>query len=202
VLLELISSRAMTAEEFISISGKLKTNIDNTQQTLENLLNWSLTQMQGIKTDVKEISLSDALNQTCNLLEETAAAKQITIFKEIPEHAHAMADPNQLQIILRNLVHNAIKFSKAGSIVKLFVKPVGTYWKIIIEDTGIGMSQEEVNGLLTANSYFSKSGTQQEKGTGLGLLLCKEFIKLNNGELEIKSDPGKGSTISVSIPQG
>jgi signal transduction histidine kinase len=127
--------------------------------------------------------------------------KKITILKEIPEHAQVMADPNQLQIIFRNLLHNALKFSKTGSTVNLSVKPYGTFWKIIIQDTGIGMSQDEVNSLLTTQNYFSKSGTQQEKGTGLGLLLCKEFIKLNNGELEIKSTPGIGSILTVSLPQ-
>lgn len=201
VLLDMLSTHVMTPEEFIGLSAKLKTNIDNTQQTLENLLNWSLTQMQGIKTEAKEVSLSKAIDQTCNLLTEAAASKAITIRKEISNQALAMVDPNQLQIIIRNLLHNAIKFSKANTAIDISVKPHGTFWKILIQDSGIGMNQEEIDALLNSSLYFSKVGTHQEKGTGLGLLLCKEFIKLNNGKIQIESIPGSGTTIFIYVPQ-
>lgn len=200
-LLELLADKSMTPEEFVSVSGKLKTNIDSTQQTLENLLNWCLTQMEGIKTIKSQVPLTKAIDQACALLNDAASSKEITWKKNFVEYALASVDRNQLQLILRNLLHNAIKFSKTNSVVNLSITPQENFWKISIHDTGVGMNKEEINTVLNTHYYFSKYGTKQEKGTGLGLMLCKEFIKLNNGFLEIESEIDQGTTISVLLPK-
>lgn len=200
-LLGLLANKSMTPEEFVTLSDKLKTNIDSTHQTLENLLNWCLTQMEGIKTETRQVVLATSIDQACTLLNDMAHAKNITCNKDFSENAIALVDPNQLQIILRNLFHNAIKFSKSGTTVNLSVKPSDTFWRISINDTGVGMSKEEINTILNTNDHFSKFGTQQEKGTGLGLMLSKEFIRLNHGRIEIESEVGKGTSISVYLPR-
>jgi signal transduction histidine kinase len=197
----MLTNKTMTPEEFVLLSDKLKTNIDGTHQTLENLLNWCLTQMEGIKTEAKEVVLANAIDQACSLLNDAALAKGISCKKDFAENAKALADPNQLQLILRNLFHNAIKFSRAETSVNLSIKSSDSFWRITIHDTGVGMSKEEVNTILNTHYYFSKFGTQQEKGTGLGLMLCKEFIKLNHGQLEIESEINKGTSISVLLPK-
>ena len=107
----------------------------------------------------------------------------------------------QKALILRNLFHNAIKFSRPDSTVEISVKDAANFWKITIQDSGIGMSEEEINTILNTKDHFSKYGTKQEKGTGLGLMLSKEFIMLNNGKLEIKSEVEKGTAISVYVPK-
>jgi signal transduction histidine kinase len=119
--------------------------------------------------------------------------------KNIPEEAYVLVDLNHLRLIFRNLIHNAIKFSTAQSAVTISAVPAYSFWKITIQDTGIGMTEQEVNMVLNSN-YFTKHGTSQEKGTGLGLMLCREFIRLNQGKLEVVSKPQAGTSISFFLP--
>jgi len=200
-LLSLLANKSMTPEEFVMVSDKLKVNIDSTHQTLENLLNWCLTQMEGIKTERRHVTLTNAIEQTCNLLNDMAIAKGILFNKDIAENSNALVDPDQLQLILRNLFHNAIKFSRPDTAINISVKSSDIFWMVTIQDTGIGMNREEINTILNTSEHFSKHGTQQEKGTGLGLMLSKEFIKLNQGKIEIESEVEKGTSISVYLPK-
>ncbi|MEJ1236491.1 ATP-binding protein [Chryseolinea sp. T2] len=199
-LLSLLTTKAMTADEFISISQKLKTNLNVTQRTLENLLNWSLSQMDGIKTESRSFDVSAVIEEVCNLMSEVAERKHLTFETNGSLPTKVMADLNQVQLILRNLVHNAIKFSKQNSSIRVITSTTASHCIIQIEDHGIGMTTEETEMLQDRPHHFTKVGTHEEKGTGLGLLLCKEFVKRNGGELKIQSTPGKGTTVSFTIP--
>ncbi len=201
VLFGMITNKTMTQEEFLALSVKLKSTVDNTHRTLENLLNWCLSQMDGIKTEAKPIELSQAIDEACKLLEDMSNTKKITLQKEIEKNAAVLADPNQLQLILRNLIHNAIKFSKPEAIVQITATQSGDYWKITLRDSGVGMTDQEITTILDTQDYFSKYGTGQEKGTGLGLMLCKEFISRNKGKLEIESSQNQGTAISIYLPK-
>jgi two-component system sensor histidine kinase/response regulator len=189
----------MTAEEFITLSDKLKSNLNVTQQTLENLLSWALSQMDGIKTEKKKIEITSSIEEACRLMEEVAVRKNVSLHKQLKEPLHVWADSDQLQLILRNLIHNAIKFSTLNERVHILAYRENTHCQITVKDSGIGMSQEEIDRLTGSRVYFSKEGTQQEKGTGLGLLLCKEFIVRNGGNLHITSKPGTGTEISFTL---
>lgn len=199
-LLSLLTTKAMTAEEFIIISQKLKTNLNVTQRTLENLLNWSLSQMDGIKTETKNFDVLGVIEEVCNLMNEIAERKHLTFETSESVPTAVMADMNQVQLVLRNLIHNAIKFSKQNSAIRVVTSSNATHCTIQVEDSGIGMTAEETEMLQERPHYFTKVGTHEEKGTGLGLLLCKEFVKRNGGDLYIQSSPGKGTTVSFSIP--
>lgn len=199
-LLSLLTTKAMTADEFINISQKLKTNLNVTQRTLENLLNWSLSQMDGIKTETKRFDLRVVIDEVCNLMGEIAERKYLTFETSMSSPTTVMADLNQVQLILRNLIHNAIKFSKQNSVIKVVTTSNASHCTVQIEDHGIGMTREEAEMLQDRPHHFTKVGTHEEKGTGLGLLLCKEFVKRNGGELRIQSTPGKGTTVSFTIP--
>ena len=118
------------------------------------------------------------------LLEEQASRKNIVIDNLVTDDIHVCVDLNQFQLILRNLIHNAIKFSKANQKVVVSAFKDKQYCHLKVADAGIGMNQDEIN-LITDSEYFTKVGTQQEKGTGLGLLLCKEFVKRNGGMINI-----------------
>lgn len=199
-LLELLTRKKVTADEFTAISEKLKNNVDMTQRTLENLLSWSLSQMEGIKADRKIINIRSNIQEACRLMDVTAQSKNINIDKNIDDDLMVNADANQVQLILRNLIHNAIKFSKPSDRIFVTASRVQDRCLITVKDSGIGMSATELQTLKSSNEHFSKAGTQQERGTGLGLLLCKEFIKMNGGDIDIKSETDRGTEINFTLP--
>ena len=198
-LLELLTNRSMASEEFFAISDKLKSNLDVTQRTLENLLNWSLSQMDGIKTELERVEIKCLLDEGCRLMDEAAKRKNVTIENTSKEPIYVVADPNQIQLILRNLIHNAIKFSKEGGKVLISAHAEGSRCCVQVKDFGIGMTKAEIGMIMASQEYFTRAGTQQEKGTGLGLLLCKEFIMRHGGTLNIESFPGKETTASFTL---
>jgi len=198
-LLDLFTKKLMTADEFISLSGKLKENLNVTQRTLENLLNWSLSQMGGLRTERRNVDLSHCIDESCSLMEDIAARKKITLQRDIHHSLRVWADPDQLQVILRNLIHNAIKFSGFDETVIIKTVHDKKYCHIIVKDRGIGMTPQEIDTVLGSKQYFSKTGTEQEKGTGLGLMLCKEFITGNGGTMDIRSTIGEGTEVSLTL---
>lgn len=198
-LLDMFTKNLMTADEFIGISGKLKDNLNITQRTLENLLNWSLSQMGGIKTEQKKIDVNECLTEASRLMEEAAARKNIVIELRTQDSIKVWADPDQLQVVLRNLIHNAIKFSSFNDRIVLITFKQNNECHVSVTDSGIGMTHDEIETIIGSKQYFSKAGTEQEKGTGLGLLLCKEFITRNGGELSIKSTLGQGTEVSFTL---
>lgn len=199
-LLELLTNNLVSADEFVALSGKLKAHLSVTQRTLENLLNWSLSQMEGIKTQQKKIDISTFIDDAKRLMQEVAQRKKITLDSSGVQSLMVLADPNQLHLILRNIIHNAIKFSKENSDVVITAEPEELFCRITISDQGIGMTPEEVASVNAPAQHFTKTGTHHEKGTGLGLLLCKEFISKMHGTIHIESDEGKGTKVSFTIP--
>ena len=197
-LLDLFTKKLMTADEFIMMSDKLKTNLNTTQRTLENLLNWALSQMDGIKTDMRNIEVRACIEEASKLMEEIAYRKTIVIEKSIQDSL-VYADPDQIQLVLRNIIHNGIKFSKTGDPIKITTSRENGYCRITVQDFGIGMSQKEIDMIIGSKEHFTKIGTEQEKGTGLGLLLCNEFIERNGGSLDIKSKAGQGTEVSFTL---
>lgn len=198
-LLDMFTQQLMTADEFITLSAKLRENLNLTQRTVENLLNWSLSQMGGIKTESKKIDLTDCIEEACQLMEEVASRKNVVLKKSFTGPLKVWADTDQLQVILRNLIHNAIKFSAFNSQIDIRAFHKEDHCQITIKDYGIGMSAEEIDTLTGSKQYFSKNGTEQEKGTGLGLLLCKEFINRNGGDFNISSILGEGTEVSFTL---
>jgi two-component system, sensor histidine kinase and response regulator len=198
-LLDLFTKKLMTAEEFLLISDKLKANLNSTQRILENLLNWAVSQMEGIKTDKQNLDIRNCIDDAAKLMEEIASRKNIAIRKNVEENLIVRADGDQLQLVLRNLIHNGIKFSKSGSELVITAFRENKNCRTIIRDSGIGMTQDEIDRIINSKEHFTKVGTQQEKGTGLGLLLCQEFIAKNGGSFNIKSQSGEWTEISFTL---
>lgn len=199
VLLELFTKQLMTTGEMVTVSNKLKANLNVTQRTLENLLNWALSQMDGIKTEKRRIDVRSCIEEACKLMEENAHRKSITLHKNFSGDLSVWADPDQVQLVLRNLIQNGIKFSKIGDHLVISAEKQQHHCCITIQDTGIGMSMDEIETVLGSSTHFTKEGTQQEKGTGLGLMLCKEFIERNGGAFAIKSKLGEGTEVSFTL---
>lgn len=200
MLLEMVTKKIVTPQEFADLSIKLKSNLNVTQRTLENLLNWSMGQMEGIKTEAVAFNINSVIDDVAQLSEEAANHKQLLVKSDSKNPVFVQADINQVHLILRNLFNNAIKFSQRDGEVVITTEIKNQFCFISIQDNGIGMTQTEVDMILNTNEYFTKVGTDQEKGTGLGLLLCKDFIKRNGGELAITSKVKVGTRVTFSLP--
>lgn len=199
-LLELSSQELISSEQFREISGKLKSSLNITQRTLQNLLNWSLSQMEGIRTEPIPFYIDQAVKEVIELSYESADKKQIKIQLEPTESIAVMADIDQVNLILRNLIHNAVKFSKPHGSVNIKLEKQDGLCRVMTKDDGIGMTESEIKILLSENEFFTRAGTQQEKGTGLGFLLCKDFIRRNKGTLSIESKVNHGTQITFTLP--
>src|SRR5579859_1672242 len=199
-LLDLLTKEQLTPEEFRNVSSKLKSSLNVSQRTLENLLNWSLSQMEGIRTEKTIFNISSVVAEVLTLNEETAIKKQVSLNNELKGTYLVEADVNQVHLILRNLLHNAIKFSQRHGEVKLRAEKRDRFCCISIQDSGVGISAAEKETILKSHEYFTKSGTDREKGTGLGLHLCKDFIKRNGGDLFIESEEGRGTVVTIQLP--
>ncbi|HYG02781.1 MAG TPA: HAMP domain-containing sensor histidine kinase [Chryseosolibacter sp.] len=199
-LLDLLTKKQVSTEEFLSIAHKLKNSLSITQTTLDNLLNWSLSQMEGIKTAPKTINIKNNIQEACDLMDDAAQKKNIGIQKLIDEELLVKADADHVQLILRNLIHNAIKFSNPSDKIFVIASKISDYCLITVKDNGIGMSRDELMTLKSARQHFTKTGTSQEKGTGLGFLLCTEFVKLNGGDIDVKSVLNKGTEVNFTLP--
>jgi len=199
-MLDLLNDKKISNDEFISMSKKLKTHLDINKQTMQNLLSWSQNQLGGLSTQPVKIDVSLLVQDVFNSMKGTAEQKQIKLECVRIDDISIFADVDQLKLILRNLTHNAIKFSSPGSLVVIRNQKINNNGKIIVEDSGVGMSQEEIEIILNHKGNFSKQGTQHEKGTGLGLMLVREFVAKNGGEFEIESRENEGSKISIIFP--
>ena len=198
-LLDLFTKKLMTADEFVTLSTKLKDNLNVTQRTLENLLNWSFSQMGGIRTEKKRIEIKSSIAEVCQLMEEMASRKNIQLEIQNGEPLDVWADEDQLHVILRNLIQNAIKFSGFNETIRIGAFRENGHCQITVKDSGIGMTPAEIESLAGSRQHFSKSGTGEEKGTGLGLLLCKEFVNRNGGDISIRSNLGEGTEVSFTL---
>ncbi len=183
-------------EQFAHIihqSSKLAYNL------LENLLDWSRSQTGTLRFKPEKISLKKIIIENINLLESTARNKNIKIYSEVESETFAFADKNMVRTIVRNLISNAIKYTNQGGHINIQSK-CNSHCEISITDTGIGISIANINKIFKIDESFSTIGTEREKGTGLGLILCKEFVEKNGGKLWVISEPDKGSTFTFSLP--
>lgn len=202
-LSEMLADESMTfdPDEKREMSLALSQSARNIYNLLENLLEWS--QMQRGRTDFNPqiLSLNDAISECFKTAVESIRKKDINFNVDIPEHQEVYADSNMLQTIIRNLVSNAIKFTPRYGVVTISVGVAENLTVVIaVKDTGIGMNAEMISNLFAINVNSNRPGTEGENSTGLGLLLCKEFVEKHGGELWVESEVGKGSTFYFAIP--
>lgn len=191
-------SDLISPDEFKMLLKGLKHNVDQTYDLLENLLVWSKSQMKGFSVRHENVNIRELVTQNSALLQNAAEKKCIKIVNSIDENATVRADQDMIRLVLRNLISNAIKFTQNKGTITLRSTSFANSVNISVTDTGIGMdaSQQEVAFMHT----LSKNGTHEEKGTGLGLMICKEFIEKNSGRIWVESEVGKGTTFTFSLP--
>jgi signal transduction histidine kinase len=181
------------------ISSVVKTS-NNTHSLLENLLDWSQMQSNRIVFNPEEVNLHNAIQEAINVNKEGADLKSIKIQTDNHTSNLVKADKQMLATILRNLISNAVKFTpRAGQITIRCISETDKKVRIEITDTGIGLSNTEIDKLFKVEQNFLRLGTEKEKGSGLGLIICKDFVDRHNSELNVKSTPEEGSCFYFSL---
>lgn len=202
----------MILEEYESLDESTRKHLLNDLQEssshlydlLENLLKWAMSQSGRINVNKKIININEQYSNVFSQFKKSALLKQISFKNELNGETTVCADIILTEVVLRNLISNAIKFSNSGAEIRVYSKQIvennRAYCLVSVNDTGIGMAQEKIESLFQPNSYQASMGTNNEKGNGLGLMLCKEFVEKQGGEIQVSSSLGKGSTFSFTLP--
>lgn len=171
-----------------------------THTLLSNLLEWSVLQTNNIHFEPGRFNLTDLFNEILDFHRNQAEQKNISLTVAAADYLEIYADINMLTIVLRNLISNAIKYSRTGGQITLSATQDKINTTIVVSDTGVGISTEDLKKLFRIESSFSTSGTQNERGTGLGLILCNDLIGKHKGKIWVDSKPGVGSSFAFTIP--
>lgn len=172
----------------------------NIHKLLENLLEWSRLHTGKISFEPENINFSELVLGILELMRQNAGQKKINIENNFPGGIEINADPNMLNSIIRNLVSNAIKFTEPGGKIIIDFDSSDGYYKLTVTDNGVGMKEEDLKKLFKIDEQQSKIGTSKEKGSGLGLILAKEFVDRHGGNISVTSSFGEGSSFTVALP--
>jgi PAS domain S-box-containing protein len=172
----------------------------NTFQLLDNLLNWAMVNRDQIRYNPKLIDINTIIEESLANIKFRAAQKELNIIYNKDERVTAFADEDMVKLVIRNLLSNALKFTDHKGTIKIDFERGDSIAEIRITDTGVGISDENIEKILSENDFFSTTGTNSEKGTGLGLKVCKNFIAVNHGHFSINSILKKGTTFSFTLP--
>ena len=168
---------------------------------LENLLHWALSQTDRMEFNKEEVDLYEIILDTFSLLKETASNKQITLNTTVEENCMVFCDEPMIKTVVRNLITNAIKFSFPNSVISVTAEELKNYRRICIEDTGTGIVDELREKIFSLENVYTSKGTNGESGTGLGLIICKDFVEKNGGKIWFESKISKGTKFYFSIPK-
>lgn len=196
--LELVQRGLIDSNEFKTFLPELIKNVSYTNTLLDNLLHWAKNQLEGPEINPENINLKKIAGLKIELLRHQAEHKKVKLNNEISEDTIVFADEIMIQIVLQNLLSNAIKFCRPGDEIFLRLDYQTEYVVTCIQDTGTGIDEENLEKVFSETS-FSTRGTANEKGTGLGLMLCKDFVEKNGGKIWVESTPGGGSTFYFSL---
>jgi signal transduction histidine kinase len=199
--LGLLNDDIIQVEDFKRISVKLERDVENTYNLLEELLEWSYSQMKGIEPQKALLDLEDLLAEKIELYKDNMQSKNITFSLLTDDELNVYADKNQLGIVVSNLLSNAIKFTPVGGKISIESHEYEDNIEMKIKDSGIGIPSESMCNIFDTQSSFRRKGTAGENSTGLGLKLCKTMIEKNNGTINVESEVGKGTTFTIVIPK-
>jgi two-component system sensor histidine kinase/response regulator len=183
--------------EFINIIFQTS---KNAYMLLENLLEWSRSQTGRLEMAPSDIEIAELVDDNIDLIYNNASNKKLELNNRVDKKVKAYADSNMTNTIIRNLLSNAIKYTATGGRIEITSKTENNYVEVTISDTGVGIKEENIGKLFRIDENFSTKGTNEETGTGLGLILCKEFVKKNGGDIWVTSTPGKGSNFTFKLP--
>lgn len=192
-------ARDLDIDSIVEYACIINSSVLHTFGLLENLLEWARMQQGRIPFEPQKILFNSIVNTEFERLKNSADQKNIELINKVSENLIITADENMVSTVLRNLVSNAIKFTLKGGVVMVEAGVEDDNVKISVCDTGIGIKPETIEKLFTIETSFTTRGTENEKGTGLGLLLCKEFVEKHNGKVWVESEEGKGSCFNFTL---
>lgn len=198
-ILDLLTDKTLSEEQVRMLFSKLIKEVGYTSNLLENLLQWAKSQLQGMKVNSQTIDIQEITTSTVNLLQEMADTKKIRILNGITAPTIATGDEEMIKTVIRNLLSNALKFTNPKGEISIDCKTIDNQVEISIADNGVGIKADTLSQLFNGN--MTTRGTQNEKGTGLGLLMVKDFVERNKGSIRVESEVGKGSRFFVTLPK-
>jgi len=200
--LTLLKEEIISPSEFSILTNKMLYEIGNLQLNITGLLEWSKNQFISPAPKKEHFGIREILSSTLTFLNFQYEAKEVRIDSTQTQDVQVNADRNQVEVILRNLLSNAIKFSYPGSAIEVSTFQENKFVAVRVKDYGKGIPETALEKLFDPGELVTTYGTSNEKGTGLGLKLCQEFARQNNGWITVKSDPGKGSAFTLFLPAG
>jgi signal transduction histidine kinase len=191
---------SLNKDEIKDIAKDINKSAKIINQLLENMLMWARTQQDKITFEPQKLNLADICKNILEILNPSANTKNITINYSIPDIVTVFADIDMLSTVLRNLVSNGIKFTKNGGVININAEQDSENITISVSDNGIGIKSENISKLFNISQVFTTKGTAKETGTGLGLLICKDFVEKHGGKLWVESEVRKGSNFRFTLP--
>lgn len=190
----------ITVEETHEILTSLHKLSRNYLKLLDNLLQWARVQTGRMVADPQPFDLITIINEVIDFYKVTAAEKHVNLVSRVSGTLTVIADHNMIKTVLRNLISNALKYTAMDGTVTIETRREPGFATVLVSDTGIGMTTTAIESLFKLEKTFSTAGTANEKGTGLGLILSKEFVEKNGGSISVESEYGQGSTFSFTVP--
>ncbi len=197
-ILDLTEHGAIHPHEFPHVTKALRAQFDQTRKLIDNLLDWALLQMDKLRIVEEKFDIRQMVEENFQLA-TSLHPKRMEFVNNIPPGCMALADPNMTNLVFRNLIMNAIKFTDAGGTISIGIADTLPMWCISVRDTGVGIQPDMQKLIFDKSSAYSTRGTANEKGTGLGLILCKEFVERNGGKIWMDSQAGKGTTFFFTL---
>jgi signal transduction histidine kinase len=190
----------LSSQEILDMVPGIAAEMNYTTSLMENLLQWAKSQMKHATVNPEVLDVQRMVIEVLQLLQLQAENKQVYLESQLDEPVYCYADKEMVNLVLRNLLSNAIKFTPKHGTVYVGATEKSRQIEVFVQDTGIGMSRENMQRIFGDN-YYTTKGTNHETGTGLGLKLCKEFLEKNGGDITVQSEPGKGSIFSFTLPR-
>jgi len=189
------------SEDFKEIIHQLKIRTKDTSTLLTSLLNWSRAKDENMVLHPKDTNISQLLSSCIQLLEAVAKNKNVSISMKMDENIECWCDEVSINTVFRNIISNAIKFTPSNGKITISGEIIDSNVEISITDTGVGMPEDAIRKIFEENQHYTSSGTDNEQGTGLGLMLVKDFMKKNNGNLQVESKLNEGTVFTVLLPK-
>jgi signal transduction histidine kinase len=200
-ILGLFDEGGISPDELMLFAQKMNHQLEVSGRTLENVLHWAKMHLKEIKANLTSVGINEVVRFIIHEFQDEISQKKLHVQNQIDNTVKAFADKDQLEIVIRNLVSNAIKFTPQGGDIILTADRQQTFIAIRVQDTGVGMSPGQLEKLFQPGQFASTMGTNKERGTGIGLAIVKEMVENNQGSIDVQSEPGKGTTFTVIFPE-
>ena len=199
-LFKSIEQHNLPATEIKLLIPAIVDDLNYATNLMENLLQWGKSQMEGSKASMQLLNINELITSTQSLMRLQADNKKVHLLTKINKPIYIYADKDMIDLVLRNLMSNAIKYTHENGEVIVEATVQNEIVQVTVQDNGMGIKQENLMNLF-GDEYFTTKGTNNESGTGLGLKLCKDFVHKNGGTIQVTSELGKGSTFSFTLPK-